>query len=56
MLTVAVDVLVGPVAGDPGVQLAVAHPTLEALLVVHPTLAEHLSIVTIVLIVLSSCN
>ena len=41
-LTVAVDSPVWAVAGDPGVELAVADVALEAVLVVDLTLAEHL--------------
>ena len=40
--TVAVDSPVRPVAGDPGVELAVADVALEAVLVVDLPLAEHL--------------
>ena len=40
--TVAVDAPVRPVAGDPGVELAVADVALEAVLVVDLSLAEHL--------------
>ena len=41
-LTVAVDSPVRPVAGDPGVELAVADVAFEAVLVIDLTLAEHL--------------
>ena len=41
-LTVAVDALVRPVAGDARVELAVADVALEAVLVVDLPLAEHL--------------
>ena len=42
LLTVAVDALVRPVAGDAGVELAVADVALEAVLVIDLPLAEHL--------------